>query len=72
MFAILRTKRLSDISSACAHNLRTKHANNVDKTKSHLNEIIKKRESKAKDPLPTPKIPISQQPKPVDRNPKIR
>lgn len=40
MFAILRTKRLSGISSACAHNLRTKHANNVDKTKSHLNEII--------------------------------
>ena len=29
-----------------------------------------KKESKAKDPLPTPKIPISQQPKPVDRNQK--
>ena len=40
MYAILRTKRLSGISSACAHNLRTKYANNVDKTKSHLNEII--------------------------------
>ena len=40
MYAILRTKRLSGISSACAHNLRTKYAKNVDKTKSHLNEII--------------------------------
>ena len=40
MYAILRTKRLSGISSACAHNLRTKYAKNVDKTKSHLNEIL--------------------------------
>lgn len=40
MFAILRTKRLSALESACAHNLRTKYAKNVDKTKSHLNEIL--------------------------------
>jgi len=39
MYAILRTKRQDSIASVCAHNLRTKYAKNVDKTKSHLNQI---------------------------------
>lgn len=39
MYAILRTKRQDGIASVCAHNLRTKYAKNVDKTKSHLNQI---------------------------------
>ena len=42
-FAILRTKRIKDsdkVGQAFAHNLRTKYQNNVDKTKSHLNEIL--------------------------------
>ena len=44
----------------------------LSKVNEYVNDLIKKRESKAKDPLPTPKIQNSQQPKPVDRNPKIR
>ena len=42
-YAILRTKRLKDsdkIGQAFAHNLRTKYQNNVDKSKSHSNEIL--------------------------------
>ena len=44
----------------------------LSKVNEYANDLIKKRESKAKDPLPTPKISNSQQPKPVDKNPKIR
>ena len=44
----------------------------LSKVNEYANDLIKKRESKAKEPLPTPKISNSQQPKPVDRNPKIR
>lgn len=40
MYAILRTDRLNTLQEACAHNLRTKYSKNVDKTKTHLNEII--------------------------------
>ncbi len=40
MYAILRTERLHGISSACAHNFRTKYAKNVDPKKSHLNRIL--------------------------------
>lgn len=39
-FAIIRTKRLKTISAACAHNLRTKYAKNVDPSKSHLNRVL--------------------------------
>lgn len=40
MYAILRTKRLHGLESACTHNLRTKKAKNVDPTRSHLNQIL--------------------------------
>lgn len=40
MYAILRTKRLKSISAACAHNLRTKFAKNVDPKKTKDNQVV--------------------------------
>lgn len=43
----------------------------LNKVNQYVNDIIKQRESKEKDPLHTPKISNSQQPKPVDRTRKL-
>lgn len=44
----------------------------LNKVNQYVNDIIKQRESKEKDPLPTPKNGVSQQQKPVDKIPKVR